>query len=122
MNAEEHQELCRDLAGMFWRAGQPKRLFILVALERCGEMDFSGLGRVTDISSGNLPSHLKRLQGFGYVTITRGTPVVGRRTRTIAGITRAGIEALERHFANLEELGGRLCALVQANSEPRGAE
>ncbi|MGI8859473.1 MAG: hypothetical protein ACR2HO_04885 [Rubrobacteraceae bacterium] len=44
MNAEDYRELCRDLAGMDWRAGQPKRLSLLVALEHCGEMEFFGVG------------------------------------------------------------------------------
>jgi DNA-binding MarR family transcriptional regulator len=110
VKAHEHHRLCRDLAGTDWRVGQPKRLSILVALEHHGQLTFSGLGRVTDISPGNLAAHLGQLEGFGYVTIARDELVVGPAMRTTATLTQPGITALEWHVENRKVLGIRFVA------------
>src|SRR5215213_4872189 len=36
VKAHEHHSLCRDLAGMDWRVGQPKRLSLMVAWRAAG--------------------------------------------------------------------------------------
>jgi hypothetical protein len=61
VKAHEHHSLCRDLAGMDWRVGQPKRLSLMVALEGRGIPAFSELGNVAGVTAGNLSAHLGRL-------------------------------------------------------------
>ena len=61
VKAHEYHSLCRDLAGMDWRVGQPKRLSLMVALEGRGALAFSELGNVAGVTAGNLSAHLGRL-------------------------------------------------------------
>jgi hypothetical protein len=61
VKAYEHHSLCRDLAGIDWRVGQPKRLSLMVGLEGRGALAFSELGNVAGVTAGNLSAHLGRL-------------------------------------------------------------
>ena len=63
VKAHEHHSLCRDLAGIDWRVGQPqpKRLSLMVGLEGRGALAFSELGNVAGVTAGNLSAHLGRL-------------------------------------------------------------
>jgi DNA-binding transcriptional ArsR family regulator len=81
------------------------RLRVTVALAALPDDDkitFPRLQELTDLTAGNLATHLRKLEDAGYVTVTkafrRRTPV------TYIALTRAGRRALENYTAALREL------------------
>jgi DNA-binding transcriptional ArsR family regulator len=81
------------------------RLRVTVALAALPDDDkitFPRLQELTDLTAGNLATHLRKLEDAGYVTVTkafrRRTPV------TYIALTRAGRRALEDYTAALRAL------------------
>jgi DNA-binding transcriptional ArsR family regulator len=83
----------------------PSRLAILSALLACAEADFQYLLSVTGLSSGNLSSHLSKLEAGGLIEISKGYE--GKIPWTRAALTANGRERVDAHWRNLEELRGR---------------
>lgn len=81
---------------------EPGRLAILTVLSSVREGDFVFLQRVTGLSKGNLSSHLTKLEDAGFVAIEKR--FVAKRPNTNVTITRSGRRAVERHWAQLEQL------------------
>lgn len=71
---------------------EPARLMILAVLSAAREADFLYLLNATELTKGNLSSHLSRLEEAGYVEIEKS--FVGKQPRTVARLTAAGREAL----------------------------
>ena len=81
------------------------RLRVTVALAALPDDDkitFPRLQELTDLTAGNLATHLRKLEDAGYVTVTkafrRRTPV------TYIALTRSGRQALEDYTAALRAL------------------
>jgi DNA-binding transcriptional ArsR family regulator len=81
------------------------RLRVTVALAALPDDDkitFPRLQELTDLTAGNLATHLRKLEDAGYVTVTkafrRRTPV------TYIALTRAGRRALDDYTAALRTL------------------
>lgn len=81
------------------------RLRVTVALAALPDDDkitFPRLQELTDLTAGNLATHLRKLEDAGYVTVTkafrRRTPV------TYIALTRAGRRALEDYTTALRAL------------------
>ena len=74
---------------------EPSRLMILLFLESLEEIDFLFLLRQTQLTQGNLSSHLAKLELAGYVTVKK--EFIGKRPHTIASLSVKGAEALERY-------------------------
>ncbi|QBI18429.1 ArsR family transcriptional regulator [Egibacter rhizosphaerae] len=81
---------------------EPARLAIATALSACREADFTFLQRLTGLSTGNLGSHLARLEDAGIVEIEKA--FVGRQPRTTVRLTPEGLEAVGRHWQRLDDL------------------
>ena len=72
---------------------EPARLLIAVILSEVEEADFLYLLKATELTRGNLSSHLSRLEDVQYVEIEKG--YVGKTPRTICRLTEKGEKALE---------------------------
>ena len=59
------------------------------------EADFVYLARQTELTAGNISSHMTRLLTGGYVTVEK--MFAANRPRTVYRITDAGRKALERY-------------------------
>ena len=71
---------------------EPARLIIVAILSVVEEADFLYLLQTSELTKGNLSSHLSRLEEAGYVEIEKS--FVGKTPRTVARLTAAGQAAL----------------------------
>ena len=79
---------------------EPARLMIVAILSAVEEADFLYLLRATDLTKGNLSSHLSRLEKVGYVDIAKS--FVGKTPRTACSLTEEGKAALETYRKQLK--------------------
>lgn len=78
------------------------RLGIMSALAVNEALDFNALKDLLDVTDGNLASHLKALEGLGYVQSAK--QFVGRKPNTQYNITKIGIDEFKSHLDALSEL------------------
>ena len=84
---------------------QPVRLRImaaLVALEADGEVDFTYLRDLLEVTDGNLGAHLRKLEESGYIAIHK--TFVERKPRTYLAATAEGRRIFREHVAALESI------------------
>ena len=74
---------------------EPSRLVIVAVLYFVESADFLYLLRETQMTKGNLSSHLAKLEGKGYVEIEK--TYRGKVPRTICSLTKSG-QAAFRHY------------------------
>jgi DNA-binding MarR family transcriptional regulator len=79
---------------------EPARLMIVAILSAVEEADFLYLLRSTDLTKGNLSSHLTRLEKAGYVDIAKS--FVGKKPRTVCSLTEEGRAALGTYRKQLK--------------------
>jgi DNA-binding MarR family transcriptional regulator len=79
---------------------EPARLIIVVILSTVEESDFLYLLRATELTKGNLSSHLSRLEDAGYVNVKKS--FVGKTPRTVCSLTEEGRIALETYRSQLK--------------------
>lgn len=81
---------------------EPGRLAILTVLSSCDSADFVFLQRVTDLTKGNLSSHLTKLEDAGLVSIHKR--FVHKKPNTNVALTARGRERTANHWSELERL------------------
>jgi DNA-binding MarR family transcriptional regulator len=91
-----------DLADLDRLVHEPARLAILTALSVCRTADFLYLQRLTGLTKGNLSAHLTRLEQAELIDIEK--TFSGKVPMTQVALTRRGRSAIERHWAQLEQL------------------
>ncbi len=74
---------------------EPARLVIVAILSSVESADFLYLLNETNLTKGNLSSHLSKLEESGYVTIEK--TFAGKVTRTICRLTPEGHEAFQTY-------------------------
>jgi DNA-binding MarR family transcriptional regulator len=74
----------------------------LAALRDGDDLSFTGLQDLTELTPGNLITHLRRLEEAGYVTTQKNGG--GVTARTSVALTEAGRKALENYTAVLRQL------------------
>jgi DNA-binding MarR family transcriptional regulator len=73
----------------------PARLMIVALLYTLQEADFVFLQRESQLTRGNLSSHLMRLEEAGYIRIEK--TFRGKVPLTLCSLTRSGREAFETY-------------------------
>ena len=84
---------------------EPARLRImatLISLRKDEQIDFGSLGKLLELSDGNLGSHLQKLETAGYVHIEK--TFEGRRPKTYVSMTADGRKAFRAHVKALENI------------------
>ena len=81
---------------------EPVRLRIMAMLGGVDTVDFKFMVSTLGLSKGNLSSHIEKLEGAGYVQVTKGFN--GKITRTEYSLTPKGRKALEKHWQALDAL------------------
>lgn len=76
------------------------RLAVMSILMNVDEADFVYLKQKTESTAGNLSVQLEKLSAAGYITIEKG--FVGKKTRTVCCITRAGVDAFREYVEALK--------------------
>jgi DNA-binding MarR family transcriptional regulator len=91
----------RDLADVDRLVHEPARLMILMVLYTVESADFTFVLNVTELTDGNLSSHLSKLEAAGYVEIEKG--YAGKKPRTRLRLTPVGRGAVERYRGTMEK-------------------
>ena len=74
---------------------EPSRLAIMAVLYATQNADFKYLLNATGLSKGNLSAHLRKLEGGGYLTITKGFK--GNYPHTTCALTNEGRKAFKSY-------------------------
>lgn len=98
----------RALAELDRVVHEPARLMILMYLYALESGDFIFLLNATELSWGNLSSHLTKLEEAGYVEIEKG--YLGKRPRTLIRLTTEGRKALQAYCTTMSGALSRLGA------------
>jgi DNA-binding MarR family transcriptional regulator len=91
-----------ELAGLDRLIHEPARLAIMTALAACKSADYVFLQRLTGLTTGNLTSHIAKLEEGGLIQLEKR--FVDKRPNTQVQITAKGRTAIERHWKQLEDL------------------
>ena len=91
----------RDLAEVDRLVHEPARLMILMVLYTVERADFTFLMNATELTDGNLSSHLSKLEAAGYVEIEKG--YAGKKPRTRLRLTAVGRGAVEDYRGTMEQ-------------------
>lgn len=78
------------------------RLGIMSALVINKEINFNTFKELLQLTDGNLASHLKSLEEYGYIEVKKN--FIGRKTNTTYLLTQVGEEAFNQHLNALENL------------------
>ncbi|MFC2078807.1 transcriptional regulator [Candidatus Bipolaricaulota bacterium] len=99
-NDEEHGTAAA-LTGIDRIIHEPARLSILAVLLALETADFVFLQKQTELSRGNLSSHLSKLEGAGYVDIAK--EFVAKVPRTLVRLTDVGRKAVATYRAQMDQ-------------------
>ena len=91
----------RNLAEVDRMVHEPARLMILMVLYTVERADFTFLMNVTELTDGNLSSHLSKLEAAGYVEVEKG--YAGKKPRTRLRLTAVGRQAVEDYRGTMEQ-------------------
>lgn len=91
----------RNLAEVDRLVHEPARLMILMVLYMVKTADFTFLVNATELTDGNLSSHLSKLEAAGYVDIEKG--YAGKKPRTLLRLTAVGRQAVENYRSTMEK-------------------
>ena len=81
---------------------EPARLRIMMILSGIDEADFTFLVSTLEMTRGNLSSHVDRLEGAGYLKISKSFN--GKIPHTSYRLTKMGKRALSKYWKALEEI------------------
>lgn len=90
----------RDLGGVDRVVHEPARLMILMLLYGVREMDALFLLNATELTWGNLSSHVSKLEQAGYVQVEKG--FAGKKPRTKLRLTVAGRKAVDDYRRTMQ--------------------
>ena len=85
----------RGLAEIDRVVHEPARLMILMYLYSVEKADFVFLLNATELTWGNLSSHVSKLEEAGYVEVEKG--FVRKKPRTMVQLTQAGRQAVDSY-------------------------
>ncbi len=91
----------RGLAQLDRMIHEPARLMILMVLFTVKSADFTFLINATELTDGNLSSHLSKLEQAGYIEVDKG--YAGKKPRTLLCLTQAGRKAVEAYRTMMEQ-------------------
>lgn len=78
---------------------------ILLILSTVEEADFVFLLNTTELTWGNLSSHIGKLEEAGYVEVEKG--FVGKKPHTLARLTPEGRRAVENYRRTMQDALGQ---------------
>ncbi len=78
---------------------EPARLMIMTHLYVVTDADFVYLKRATEMTAGNLSTHLTKLEAAGFVEITKSFE--GKKPKTTLSLTKKGRKAFKNYRKNV---------------------
>lgn len=100
------RDALRSIAELDRVIHEPGRLLLVALLYPLEEADFLYLLTESQMTKGNLSSHLAKLEAAGYVQIVKSFR--GKIPHTLLRLTGEGRGAFERYRAELKKISGRL--------------
>ena len=91
----------RNLAEVDRLVHEPARLMILMVLYTVEVADFTFLTNATELTDGNLSSHIGKLEAAGYVEVEKG--YAGKRPRTLLRLTPLGRQAVDNYRTTMQQ-------------------
>jgi len=91
----------RNLAEVDRLVHEPARLMILMVLYTVESADFTFLVNATELTDGNVSSHLSKLEAAGYVNIEKG--YAGKKPRTTLQLTDEGRRAVDDYTNTMQQ-------------------
>ena len=85
---------------------EPARLMILMVLYTVDFADFTFLLNATELTDGNLSSHLSKLESAGYIEIKKGYK--GKKPHTRLRLTMEGKQAVKDYRSVMQQALGNL--------------
>ena len=85
---------------------EPARLMILAYLSIVDSMDFVFLMRQTGLTTGNLSSHLGKLEEAGYIAVKK--EFVEKVPRTLLRLTPEGKQAFQEYQQKMLDILGKI--------------
>ncbi len=101
MADEKSSAAMREVAEVDRLIHEPARLMILMVLYTVKQADSVFLLNATELTWGNLSSHVTKLEEAGYVKVEKG--FVGKKPRTLVELTDAGKQAVEDYRRTMQE-------------------
>jgi len=95
-----------DLAEVDRVVHEPARLMILMVLYGVDSADFTFLLNATELTWGNLSSHMTKLEEAEYVKIEKS--FVGKKPRTMVQLTPTGRRAIDSYRQTMQGAMKRL--------------
>lgn len=80
----------------------PARLLIMAQLAVIESADFTFLMNQTELTRGNLSTHLSKLEEAGYISITK--EFVNKMPRTLIRLSDEGKEALKKYSDTMQQV------------------
>lgn len=93
-------DVFRQIADIDRVVHEPARLMILLFLYALESSDFLFLMNATELTWGNLSSHLTKLEEAGYVQIEKTYD--GRKPRTLVRMTPDGRKAIKKYRETID--------------------
>ncbi len=81
---------------------EPARLMILAHLYVVESADFVFIMRQTELTQGNLSSHMNKLEAAGYIEVTKAFK--GKRPHTMLRLTESGRTAFDAYRQQMEQV------------------
>jgi len=85
---------------------EPARLMILMVLYGVESADFTFLLNATELTWGNLSSHVTKLEEVNYVKVDKA--FVGKKPRTMVQLTQTGRQAVDSYRQTMQGAMRRL--------------
>ena len=95
-----------DLAEVDRIVHEPARLMILMVLYGVESADFTFLLNATELTWGNLSSHVTKLEEVKYVKVDKA--FVGKKPRTMVQLTQTGRQAIDSYRQTMQGAMRRL--------------
>lgn len=81
---------------------EPARLLVMANLYVIESADFTYMMKQTDLTWGNLSSHMTKLEEIGYIDVTK--EFKGKRPNTMLKLTNKGREAFKTYRSTILEI------------------
>jgi DNA-binding MarR family transcriptional regulator len=96
------KENFQPLVGIDKIIHEPARLMLMAYLYVIESADFLFLERQTELTRGNLSSHMTKLEGAGYVEVQK--EFVAKIPRTLFRLTDKGRKAFQEYRQNMKQV------------------
>ena len=104
MKSDESEGSVQNLTDINKLIHEPARLMIISLLYVVESADFLWIKRQTDLTDGNLSSHLSKLESAGYVTVEKS--IKNKKTNTLLKLSEGGRKAFEEYRKKLTQILG----------------